>query len=67
MDKDNLVQLLEYYIELVEKQQASMQKMAQLIKEQGELIAQIKSVEDADSEAGEAAAVSDSDKLGYTE
>lgn len=67
MDKDNLAELLEYYIELVEKQQEAMKKMAQLIKEQGELIAQMKSVEDADSEAREAESVSDTEKLGYTE
>lgn len=67
MDKDNLAELLEYYIELVDKQQEAMMKMSHLIKEQGELIAQMKSVEDAESEAREATSVSDMEKLGYTE
>ncbi|MDY5579940.1 hypothetical protein [Porcincola intestinalis] len=67
---ENLEAILEYYVQLVEKQQNTMESMAALIAKQGSLIAQLKAVDEAEKECVQEErtdTISDSEKLGYTE
>ncbi|MCI6698476.1 MAG: hypothetical protein MR488_04850 [Lachnospiraceae bacterium] len=57
MRYQKLLEALEYYAELVSKQQEAMETMAHLISQQGELIAQLQTVQE----------VSDAEKLRYTD